>query len=87
MLNTIDAIIVNIFFYLLSYTGQTFLAERFSFFTKQNKRKYQFLDFNIDLSMDTLYFYRKRMESVIKIIQLWPEFSKVAKMVFRNFSS
>ena len=35
--------------------------------------------------MDTLYFYRKRIESVVKIIQLWADFSKEAKMDFRNF--
>ena len=45
-----------------------------------------FLDLNFDLSLDTLYFYRKSMEWVIKIFRLWPDFYKVAKHGFKEFS-
>ena len=41
---------------------------------------------NVDFSLDTLYFYRKSAEGVIKIIRLWLDFSKVAKHGFKEFS-
>ena len=46
----------------------------------------QVLDLNFDFSLDTLYFYRTSMESVIKIIQLWLDFWKEAKHGFHEFS-
>ena len=53
---------------------------------KSNQRRHKFLDFNFDLRLDSLYFYRKSMEWVMKTIQLWPDFSKVAKHDIKEFS-
>ena len=46
-----------------------------------------FQDLNFfDLSLYTLYFYRKRMIWVIQIIRLRTDFSQVAKHGFKEFS-
>ena len=43
-----------------------FLPNAFPFLIKSNQGRYKFLDLNSDLSLDTLYFYRKITEWVIK---------------------
>ena len=53
---------------------------------KSNQEWYKFLYLNVDLSLNTLYFYCKSVEWVIKIIRLWPDFSEVAKHDFKEFS-
>ena len=46
------------------------LTERFSIPNKNQTKRYKFLNLNFDLSLYILYFYRKSMECVIKIIRL-----------------
>ena len=69
------------------------LTELFSYFLKKsNQGRYKFLDLNFDLSLDTLYFYRKITEWVINKIEvprdvrLWPDFLKIATHGFKEFS-